>query len=119
MAYATINVTINGATKPAIDVSGDGLEVIMEESLSNYDKDVMDAISDEAGATFADKMAAYTDPKTGITADVLYAKFVRVVADYSAQTLKAAADTYQNAVAIAANADAIDALDVRVTALEP
>lgn len=114
MAYSTISVTIAGESLDAIDVSGDGVQVILEEALTNYDKEVMNAISDEAGATFADKMAAYTHPN-GVTGDVLYADFVVTTADYD--TLRARSKS---------NSTRIDALEVtvadhedRITTLEP
>lgn len=88
MAYSTIDVTINGVTKKAIDVSGDGVSVILEESLSAYDKKVMNDVSAETGATFADKLEAHT-MSNGLTADVVYANFIKVLADHDAATFKA------------------------------
>lgn len=88
MAYATIQVTINGVTKNAIDVSGNGVSVILEESLSAYDKKVMNDVSTEMGATFADKLAAHT-MSNGKTAYVVYANFIKVVAEHDTATFKA------------------------------
>lgn len=117
MAYTTIDLTINGATVKAIDVSGDGADVILEESLTDYDKEVMNAISDEAGATFADKMAAYTHV-TGITGDVLYAKFVRDSVSYIALRESASADVSSLVAADAAQDTTIADHEARITALE-
>ena len=83
MAYTTIQVTINGVAKAAIDVTGDGTQVIIEETLSDLDKANMDIVSASTGATFAAKLAA-TTLSNGITADVLYADFIKVTADLDA-----------------------------------
>lgn len=80
MAYTTIQVTINGVEKAAIDVTGDGTQVIIEESLNDIDKVNMNKVSASAGETFADKLAA-TTLSNGITADVLYADLIKVTAD--------------------------------------
>lgn len=124
MAYSTINVTIAGATKPAIDVSGDGVQVILEESLDKYAKADMNLVSDSVGATFADKMAA-TTLSNGITADVLYADFIITTADYStAVAAKGASFGVGSAIAtLKADLDAAEVTiadhETRITTLEP
>jgi len=88
MAYSTIEVVINGKTKDAIDVTGDGASVILEENLTPFDKEVMNAVSAEDGETFAAKLAAHK-MSNGMTADVVYANLIKVVSEHNEATFKA------------------------------
>jgi hypothetical protein len=118
MAYSTINVTIGGETKAAIDVLGNGTQVIMVDSLTDFDKEVMNTVSAATGATFAVKMAA-TTLANGKTAAVTYAGYIRILADYQAVVARTqligSMDVAQKLVDLDA---AVVALDARVDVLE-
>lgn len=94
MAYTVYNATINGETVPSIELtSGEGgSTVILEESLSAYDKSIMNAIADVAGEeTFLEKMTAFTLPN-GKNALDLYSKLIVNVVELDALKTKATAN---------------------------
>ena len=88
MAYPTIDVMVNGVTVKAIDVSGDGTEVIIESSLDAEGKADMDKVADTSGATFDAKMEA-TTLENGLTAKATYAPLVRNLVAYNSAVTRA------------------------------
>lgn len=83
MAIIYDQVDFNGVEKDVITVDGTLAGVIFRDSLDpKFDEIHLEKIIASAGADLSAKLAAYTMPN-GTTADVYYADFIKVLADYA------------------------------------
>lgn len=83
MAISYDQVDFNGVQKDVITVDGALAGVIFRDSLDpKFDEYHLEKIIASTGADLSAKLAAYTMPN-GTTADVYYADFIKVLADYA------------------------------------